>query len=48
MLNFLATLWCLIGVIVGIMVLFLCLVGVCALFAEAVKQHDIKKMLGRK
>lgn len=46
MLNFLATLWCLIGIIVGIMVLFLAIVGICAMFAEAVKQHDRK--YGRK
>lgn len=46
MFDFLATLWCLIGIIVGIMVLFLTIVGVCAQFAEAVKQHDRK--YGRK
>jgi hypothetical protein len=46
MLNLLATLWCIIGIIVGIMVLFLVIVGVCALFAEAVKQSDRK--YGRK
>ena len=38
MVNFLATLWCIIGIIVGIMVLFLALVGVCALISEAANQ----------
>ena len=42
MLNFLATLWCIIGIIVGIMVLFLVIVGVGAMFAEAMKKHGRK------
>lgn len=46
MLNLLATLWCIIGIIVGIMVLFLVIVGGFAMFCEAVKQHDMK--YGRK
>ena len=42
MLNFLATLWCIIGIIVGIMVLFLSLVGAGALINEAAKQYVLK------
>lgn len=42
MLNFLATLWCLIGIIVGILVLFLVIVGVGAMVNEAVKQYGRK------
>lgn len=48
MFNFLSMLWCLIGIIVGIIVLFLVIVGASAMMAEAVKQHSIKKMLGGK
>lgn len=43
MLDFLATLWCLIGIIVGIMVLFLAVVGVFAMIATAAQQHEMKK-----
>lgn len=42
MLNFLATLWCIIGIIVGIMVLFLAIVGMGALIKEAVRQYGRK------
>lgn len=37
MFEFLALLWCVIGIIVGIMVLFLAVVGLGAIIAEAVK-----------
>lgn len=38
MANFLASIWCLIGIIVGLMVLFLMIVGVVAVIEEAVKK----------
>lgn len=47
MLNFLATLWCIIGIIVGIMVLFLAIVGVFAMIATAAQQYETKRC-GRK
>lgn len=46
MLNFLTTLWCLVGIVVGIMALFLTLIGVGAMINEAVKQYGMK--YGRK
>lgn len=42
MVNVLAELWCLNGIIVGVMVFFLLLVGIVAMFAEAVKQRGGK------
>ena len=42
MFDFLATLWCLIGIIVGVMLLFLAIVGMGALIKEAVKQYGRK------
>lgn len=48
MFEFLSILWCIIGIIVGIMCLFLVIVGVGAMIVVAVKQHDIKKKFGGK
>lgn len=42
MLDFLATLWCIIGIIVGIMVLFLVIVGIFAMCATAIENHGRK------
>lgn len=42
MIEFLASLWCLIGIIVGIMVLFLVIVGAGAIINEALKRHGGK------
>lgn len=38
MLNLLATLWCMIGIIVGFLVLFLAIIGACAMAAEAFRR----------
>ena len=48
MLNFLATLWCIIGIIVGIMVLFLVIVGIGAMITEARMKYELTKKHGRK
>lgn len=42
MLDFLATVWCLVGIIVGLMCLFLVVVGIGAMITEAIKQYGGK------
>lgn len=43
MVNFLATIWSLIGILVGILVLFLVIVGVGEMIAEAVRTKRGRK-----
>lgn len=42
MLDFLARIWCVIGIIVGIMILFLFVIGAGAMITEALKKYGRK------